>query len=223
MSHNDNDPAAPGMSTSASSSAPFTQAIPQSQATATTTAPGQVPTLSQSGASIEPMPSVLVQQRQQQQQQQPAQVLQSANMAAAPVASTSAAQQPQQDPVAAQAPAAVPVILTGFAAVQSIAAAKPNPVPYTEPPPYDPVAPAATSNLPPPTGIVGESAPRQVVSNAEVAKMDLDQQRDLQRKGKAVLREDDVRAMDIDQLRRLGLGRTPSGAAHSSSSRYEPR
>ncbi|KAK4050595.1 Histone deacetylase hda1 [Microbotryomycetes sp. JL201] len=204
-----------GMSPMGSSaSAPLTQAVG-----------GQIPTLSQSGASIEPMPTVVVsnastqeQQQQQQQQQQArpgpstpyAASLASGQQGPVPSASTST-----QHDAPSQAAAPAPVILTGFAAVQSIAAAKPNPVPYTKPPPYDPIAPGTTSNLPPPTGIVGESAPRQLVSDAEVAKMDSDQLRDLQRKGKGVLREHDIRAMSIEQLRKLGVGRTPSGYCYS--------
>lgn len=135
------------------------------------------------------------------QQSYPASTLDSI-LNSAPIASTSTAiltdEQPQPPPA---------IALTGFAAARSLAAARPNPVPYTEPPLYVPAAPSATIPTP---GIAAHSGTKRILTKEEEARMKPDELRVvLQTAG--LLKEEDVQAMSVAQLKKMGLGRTPSG------------
>lgn len=97
-----------------------------------------------------------------------------------------------------------PIVLTGFAAAQSLAAAKPVPVPYTEPPVELP-QPPTTTLLP-----ASLSGPQRIITDEEVQKMGPDQAR-LALKEPGTMSEDAVRALSVSELKKFGLGRTPSG------------
>lgn len=167
------------------STQPFTQAIEQSS----------LPLLSTSDHSLPPISSTLTPAAEPSQ------------AAAPPVPSAPDTTQAESQPA---------VVLSGFAAAQSLAAAKPNPIPYTEPPPY--VVPALTSTAAtgPSTGVAALSHPKQFLTNEERDKMNPDQLRETSKsRGVPVaelLSEDEVQKYDTATLRKMGLGRTPSGA-----------
>lgn len=173
------------------STQPFTQAIEQSS----------LPLLSTSDHPLPPIASTSTL------------AADSSQAAAPPVPSAPEASQAESQPA---------VVLSGFAAAQSLAAAKPNPVPYIEPPSYVAPALASTAATGPSTGVAALSHPKQFLTNEEREKMTPDQLRETS-KSRGVpmaelLSEDEVQKYDTATLRKMGLGRTPSGALRSSRS-----
>ncbi|SCV73395.1 BQ2448_7321 [Microbotryum intermedium] len=108
----------------------------------------------------------------------------------------------------------------GFAAVRAIANAHPNPQPYVEPPPY--VSPTHVDSAS--TGVAKNSHPIRISLNEEEERMRPEQRHALQvaasRAAKAktpeVMREEQVLRLDAKTLKKMGLGRTPSGYCYSS-------
>ncbi|KDE04664.1 hypothetical protein MVLG_04888 [Microbotryum lychnidis-dioicae p1A1 Lamole] len=108
----------------------------------------------------------------------------------------------------------------GFAAVRAIANAHPNPQPYVEPPPY--VAPTHVDSAS--TGIAKNSHPVRISLTEEEERMRPEQRHALQvaasravkAKTPEVMREEQVLRLDAKTLKKMGLGRTPSGYCYSS-------
>ncbi|SCZ95178.1 BZ3500_MvSof-1268-A1-R1_Chr11-2g03334 [Microbotryum saponariae] len=122
------------------------------------------------------------------------------------------------NPDGSRAPVVAHVL--GFAAVRAIANAHPNPQPYVEPPPY--VAPTHVDSAS--TGIAKNSHPVRISLTEEEERMRPEQRHALQvaaaRAAKAktpeVMREEQVLRLDAKTLKKMGLGRTPSGYCYSS-------
>lgn len=122
------------------------------------------------------------------------------------VSASSAPQQPGQSllhPFPEQDPAALP--LTGFASVPARAAVLPNAQPYTRPAPYEPPAIELGAGLSrdPPT--------RRFISDAEIKASQTNGMNDLVRTP-GVIHDDEVQSLSVEQLKKMGLGRVPSGA-----------
>ncbi|KPV74546.1 uncharacterized protein RHOBADRAFT_54352 [Rhodotorula graminis WP1] len=126
------------------------------------------------------------------------------------VSSSSAPQQPGQSllhPFPEQDPSALP--LTGFASVPARAAVLPNAQPYTRPTPYEPPAVELGAGLSrdPPT--------RRFISDAEIKASQTNGMNDLVRTP-GVVHDDEVQSLSVEQLKKMGLGRVPSGFCFSA-------
>lgn len=112
--------------------------------------------------------------------------------------------QPQFHPFPDQDPAGIP--LTGFASVPSRAAVLPNAQPYTRPTPYEPPAVQLGKGL-------STSAPqRRFVTDQELKASLTNGNSDLGRTP-GVVHEDEVKTLSVEDLKRMGLGRLPSGTS----------
>lgn len=130
------------------------------------------------------------------------------------ISASSAPQQPGQSllhPFPEQDPAALP--LTGFASVPARAAVLPNAQPYTRPTPYEP--PAVELGA----GLSRDPPIRRFISDAEVKASQTNGMGDLVRTP-GVVHDDEVQSLSVEQLKKMGLGRVPSGAWLGSSLSY---
>lgn len=111
---------------------------------------------------------------------------------------------------------------TGFHSALEMGKTRENAVPYTEPPIETTEAITATASQGGANGVAAESHARQILTDEELARMDPDTRREtLKHRGVTeakLLREEEVSAMDVATLRRMGLGRTPSGGSERPSS-----
>lgn len=181
---------------------PFTQAIEASS--------GSMPVLSEPAGNMVETPAAIVASTSSTTIEDMAAAA-TATQAGMSVDSTPSSQIPTT--TSSQTPDSQPVVLVGFAAAQSLAAAKPVPVPYTEPPAESPRAPM-TTNL---TAAV--SGPKRIITQEDFSKMSEDQVKTVMRTP-GVMNEDDVRALSVGELKKMGLGRTPSGALGLLSTSY---
>lgn len=101
-------------------------------------------------------------------------------------------------PFPEQSPLALP--LTGFQSIPSRAAVLPNAKPYTQPPPYD------TPNVQLGAGLSTEPPVRRIIDDAEEGKMRVEEAR-----SPGVVREEEVAKFSVAELKKMGLGRVPSG------------
>ncbi|BGO97405.1 Histone deacetylase clr3 [Rhodotorula toruloides ATCC 204091] len=127
-----------------------------------------------------------------------------------PISENSAPLQPGQPrlfPFPEQDPNALP--LTGFASVPARAAVLPNAQPYTRPPPYD------RPNVELGKGLSRDPPPRRFVSEADIKASHTNGHGDLLRQP-GVVREEEIATLTVDQLRKMGLGRAPSGFCYSA-------
>lgn len=133
-----------------------------------------------------------------------------------PIASSSAPLAPGQalfHPFPEQDPAGVP--LTGFASIPARAAVLPNARPYTRPAAYEP--PAFTSGK----GLSRDPPQRRFVNDQELKASLTNGNSDLGRLP-GVVHEDEVKTLSVDELKRMGLGRLPSGASPTSKRNDDP-
>ncbi|GAA5820597.1 hypothetical protein JCM3770_007170 [Rhodotorula araucariae] len=126
------------------------------------------------------------------------------------ISASSAPQLPGQSilyPFPEQDPAGLP--LTGFASVPARAAVLPNAQPYTRPAPYE--APKVELGA----GLSREPPRRRFINDAEVKASQTNGMGDLVRTP-GVVHEDEVQEYTVEQLKRMGLGRVPSGFCFSA-------
>ncbi|BGP49310.1 Histone deacetylase hda1 [Rhodotorula kratochvilovae] len=178
----------------------FTQAIPAeaSQPSQPTQASEPAPPSSAAPSTAAPAPVAVAAPEVPPVQPQPA------------ISASSAPQQPGQSvlhPFPEQDPAALP--LTGFASVPARAAVLPNAQPYTRPAAYE--APAVELGA----GLSREPPKRRFITDAEVKASQTNGMGDLVRTP-GVVHEDEVQSMTVEQLKRMGLGRVPSGFCFSA-------
>ncbi|GAA5932713.1 hypothetical protein JCM1841_001202 [Sporobolomyces salmonicolor] len=95
--------------------------------------------------------------------------------------------------------------LVGFASIPSRAAVLPNAVPYTRPTPYEipPIQYGAGLSQNPPA--------RRIVDESEASKMRPDELREA-----GVVRDEEIQKISIEELKKMGLGRVPSGFCYSA-------
>ncbi|POY71533.1 hypothetical protein BMF94_5454 [Rhodotorula taiwanensis] len=127
-----------------------------------------------------------------------------------PIASSSAPLEPGQavfHPFPEQDPAGLP--LTGFASIPSRAAVLPNAQPYTRPGRYSPPQVQLGKGLsrdPPQRRFVNDHELKASLTNgnSELARLP------------GVVHEDEVKTLSVDDLKKMGLGRLPSGFCYSA-------
>ncbi|GAA5999704.1 uncharacterized protein JCM10292_003708 [Rhodotorula paludigena] len=179
----------------------FTQALPadglqQSVPSQPVTQPGPVASTSTAPVAA-PEPAVLVQ-------------AEPAAPPPPPINSNSAPQQAGQSafhPFPEQDPAALP--LTGFASIPARAAVLPNAQGYTRPTPYE------APNVELGAGLSREAPMRRFVNDAEIEASRTNGQGDLARQP-GVVHEEKIQSLTVDQLRKMGVGRLPSGFCYSA-------
>ena len=168
---------------------PFTQAIEQSS----------LPLLTQPNESLPPLASAPVIPAEQQ--------------LPPPVPAAPAPAPPPGEPVPA-------VPRTGLDAALHMAQTRENPALWHDPPPYVQGELTATATAGPSTGVAVLSRPRQIMTDQELAAMDPDTRRETLKHRKVteaqLLPEEEVQKYDTATLRRMGLGRTPSGESQVS-------
>jgi histone deacetylase 6 len=99
---------------------------------------------------------------------------------------------PEQNPIAPP--------LTGFSSIPSKAAAVANPKPYTAPPPYTEPSIVLGAGL-------NEKPPiRRIIDAVEEGKMRAEEVR-----SPGVVYEEEVSKLSVAELKKMGLGRVPSG------------
>ncbi|GAA5842198.1 hypothetical protein JCM3766R1_005063 [Sporobolomyces carnicolor] len=104
---------------------------------------------------------------------------------------------PEQNPLSAP--------LTGFSSIPSKAAAVTNPKPYTAPPPYTEPSIVLGAGL-------NEKPPiRRIIDAAEEGKMRAEEVR-----SPGVVYEEEVSKLSVAELKKMGLGRVPSGFCYSA-------
>ncbi|GAA6064520.1 hypothetical protein JCM10212_004771 [Sporobolomyces blumeae] len=106
-------------------------------------------------------------------------------------------------PFPEQSPLALPLV--GFASVPSRAAVLPNAKPYIQPPPYDAQPPQLGA------GLSTNPPVRRIIDDAETAKMRAEEVR-----SPGVVREEEVAKLSVAELKKMGLGRVPSGFCYSA-------
>ena len=111
--------------------------------------------------------------------------------------------QPQFHPFPEQDPNGLP--LTGFASVPSRAAVLPNAKPYTRPTPYEPPTVQLGKGL-------STSAPQRRFVNDQELKASLTNGNSDLGRTPGVVHEDEVKTLSVEDLKKMGLGRLPSGA-----------
>lgn len=111
--------------------------------------------------------------------------------------------QPQFYPFPEQDPNGLP--LTGFASVPSRAAVLPNAQPYTRPTPYEPPTVQLGKGL-------STSAPQRRFVNDQELKASLTNGNSDLGRTPGVVHEDEVKTLSVEDLKKMGLGRLPSGA-----------
>lgn len=126
-------------------------------------------------------------------------------------------------PVEEQLPPPVPtaaapaVLRTGLDAALHMAQTRENAVAWHEPPPYTPGEVTTTATAGPSTKVAMISRPRQIMTDEELAAMDPDTRRETLKHRRVteaqLLSEAEVQSYDTAKLRRMGLGRTPTGSA----------
>lgn len=176
----------------------FTQALPadesqQSAPSQPVTQPGPVASTSTAPVAA-PEPAVLIR-------------AEPAAPPPPPINPSSAPQQPGQSafhPFPEQDPAALP--LTGFASIPARAAVLPNAQGYTRPTPYE------APNVELGAGLSREAPMRRFVNDAEIEASRTNGQGDLARQP-GVVHEEKIQSLTVDQLRKMGVGRLPSGAS----------
>ncbi|GAA5992848.1 hypothetical protein JCM10908_001371 [Rhodotorula pacifica] len=115
--------------------------------------------------------------------------------------------QPQFYPFPEQDPLSAP--LTGFASVPSRAAVLPNAKPYTRPAAYEPPPVQLGKGLSP------DPPQRRFVNDLELKASLTNGNSDLGRTP-GVVHEDEVKTLSVEELRKMGLGRLPSGFCYSA-------
>lgn len=111
---------------------------------------------------------------------------------------------PEQNPLAPP--------LTGFSSIPSRAAVLPNAKPYVQPPPYE------EPNIQLGAGLSEKPPIRRIIDAVEEGKMRAEEVR-----SPGVVHEEEVSKLSVAELKKMGLGRIPSGQFLASFSLRIPR